>query len=232
MHAYSCDDRVPSGVGKARPHRSRYIELNPVRAWLIAQPGGYAWSSYRANAAARVDPLLTPPAEYLALGSDPAARASAYRALFDDALPCHLVDEIRSYLQQQKVLGTDRLRSWIEGRTGRFAAVRPLGRAPRHVQLFLAPFSLAAFSVLQSAATSGFSTLSPWPIPLFHQVEEKECPQNSIPLPCRQVSSCRCRSRSGRYRWPYRQCGRSKSYRPSVPGWRQSPFPYCPGELK
>lgn len=43
--------------------------------------------------------------EYLALGADPAARAEAYRALFEDALSDELVAEIRGYLQQQKVLG-------------------------------------------------------------------------------------------------------------------------------
>jgi len=110
---------------------SRYIELNPVRAWMVARPGEYPWSSYGTNATVRVDPLLTPHPEYLALGGDPTARASAYRTLFDDALPNDLVEEIRSYLQQQKVLGTDRFRSWVEARTGRFAAVRPVGRPPR-----------------------------------------------------------------------------------------------------
>lgn len=109
---------------------SRYIELNPVRAWMVAQPGDYPWSSYGAHVGERTDPLLTPHAEYLALGPDPAARASAYRALFADALPTELVGEIRSYLQQQKVLGSDRFRSWVEARTGRFAAVRPSGRPP------------------------------------------------------------------------------------------------------
>jgi hypothetical protein len=44
-----------------------------------------------------------------------------------------VVDEIRSYLQQQKVLGTDRFRSWVEARTGRFTAMRPSGRPPRHL---------------------------------------------------------------------------------------------------
>ncbi len=111
---------------------SRYIELNPVRAWMVAQPEDHPWSSYAANATGRVDPLLTPHPEYLALGADPTARASAYQALFADALPDALIAEIRSYLQQQKVLGTDRFRSWVEVRTGRFAAVRPVGRPPRH----------------------------------------------------------------------------------------------------
>jgi putative transposase len=110
---------------------SRYIELNPVRAWMVARPGDYPWSSYGAHAGEREDPLLMAHPAYLALGADPAARAAAYRALFDDALPDELVAEIRAYLQQQKALGTDRFRAWVEARTGRFAAARPLGRPPR-----------------------------------------------------------------------------------------------------
>lgn len=110
---------------------SRYIELNPVRAWMVAQPGEYPWSSYGANATGRVDLLLTSHPEYLALGSEPATRAMAYRALFADALPDELVEEIRRYLQQQKVLGADRFRSWVEARTGQFAAVRSIGRPAR-----------------------------------------------------------------------------------------------------
>lgn len=110
---------------------SRYIELNPVRAWMVAQPLDYPWSSHAANAAAHVDSLLTPHAEYLALGSDATARALAYRALFAESLPHELVEEIRCYLQQQKALGTDRFRSWVEARTGRFSSVRPVGRPTR-----------------------------------------------------------------------------------------------------
>jgi putative transposase len=99
---------------------------------MVARPGDYPWSSYGAHAGERVDALLMAHPEYLALGADPAARAAAaYRALFDDALPDELVAEIRGYLQQQKVLGTDRFHAWVEERTGRFAAARPLGRLPR-----------------------------------------------------------------------------------------------------
>lgn len=111
---------------------SRYIELNPVRAWMVAQPGDHPWSSHGANALGHADPLLTPHAEYLALGPDPSARATAYGALFTDAMPDPLVQEIRDYLQQQKALGTDRFRAWVEARTGRFATVRGAGRPPRH----------------------------------------------------------------------------------------------------
>jgi putative transposase len=107
---------------------SRYIELNPVRAWTVARPDDYAWSSWRGHVGQRVDPLLTPHPEYLALGADPATRALAYRTLSAEALPEDLVEEIRHYLQQQKALGSDRFRAWVEARTGRFAGLRQVGR--------------------------------------------------------------------------------------------------------
>jgi len=69
--------------------------------------------------------------EYLALGADSAARASAYQALFEEQLRDQLVAEIRHYLQQQKALGTDRFRAWVEARTGRFTGVRRAGRPPK-----------------------------------------------------------------------------------------------------
>jgi putative transposase len=64
----------------------RYIELNPVRAGLVARPEQYRWSSYGANALGFADALLTPHAFYYALGRTPAERQAAYRALFDVGL--------------------------------------------------------------------------------------------------------------------------------------------------
>ena len=110
---------------------SRYIELNPVRAWIAAEPADYPWSSHRANAGSAYDPLLSPHACYLALGSDPASRAAAYRNMFDERLPDDLVGEIRCYLRQQRALGSDHFRAWVEARTGRFATARPPGRPPQ-----------------------------------------------------------------------------------------------------
>jgi putative transposase len=39
---------------------SPYIELNAVRAWMVAQPGAHPWSSYAANGEGRTEPLPTP----------------------------------------------------------------------------------------------------------------------------------------------------------------------------
>jgi len=59
----------------------RYIELNPVRAGMVAAPGAHPWSSYAGNSGVRSDALLTPHVEYLALSANERARKDAYRAL-------------------------------------------------------------------------------------------------------------------------------------------------------
>ena len=74
----------------------RYIELNPVRAGIVAHPGLYLWSSHAVNTGARSDPALTAHPEFIALASDPRARASAYRALLEEGLDPALLDAIRT----------------------------------------------------------------------------------------------------------------------------------------
>ena len=56
----------------------RYIELNPVRAHLVARPEDYRWSSYRANALGYNDPAVSPHALYYALGRSADERRRAY----------------------------------------------------------------------------------------------------------------------------------------------------------
>jgi putative transposase len=60
----------------------RYVELNPVRAGMVQSADQYKWSSYRTNALARRDDLVSPHAEYVALASDSAERCEKYRRLF------------------------------------------------------------------------------------------------------------------------------------------------------
>ncbi len=109
---------------------SRYIELDPVCAWMVARPADYPWSSHGANAGYRKDPLLVPHPEYLALGADPCERAAAYRAVVAEGGEDGLVAEIRAHLQQQKALGSDRFQAWVTQRTGKFAGLRSRGRPP------------------------------------------------------------------------------------------------------
>ena len=58
-----------------------YIDLNPVRAGMVALPGAWPWSSHAHYLGQRIDKLITPHALYWALGNTPFAREAAYAAL-------------------------------------------------------------------------------------------------------------------------------------------------------
>lgn len=87
---------------------SRYIELNPVRAGMVTDPGQYRWSSYRHNGLGERDERMTPHAEYLALGASAQVRQAAYRALFRPQLDDEALPDIRLALSQGQPLGNDR----------------------------------------------------------------------------------------------------------------------------
>jgi putative transposase len=58
-----------------------YIDLNPVRAGMVALPAAWPWSSHAHYLGQRIDKLVTPHALYWALGNTPFAREAAYAAL-------------------------------------------------------------------------------------------------------------------------------------------------------
>lgn len=97
----------------------RYIELNPVRAVMVAHPADYPWSSYRANAQGDEDALVTPHEIYLGLGVTQASRLAAYRALFRSELEPGLVDEIRRATNGNFALGSARFAEAIAAVLGR-----------------------------------------------------------------------------------------------------------------
>ena len=108
---------VDSGSDLLRCYR--YIELNPVRARMVATPGEYPWSSYRSNATGHPDLLLTPHPAWLALGSTSAQRASAYAALVAEAVTEEELATIRQYVQRQHALGSVRFQAAIERQLAR-----------------------------------------------------------------------------------------------------------------
>ena len=96
----------------------RYIELNPVRAGMVADPGQYRWSSYRANGLGGTDVRLSPHERYCALGGEDRERQAAYRALFRPELDAEAVDDIRKALQLGMPVGSERFAEMICGRLG------------------------------------------------------------------------------------------------------------------
>ena len=107
---------------------SRYIELNPCRAGIVAEPFAYSWSSHRANAHGVANPLLKPHSLYLTLGATPAERQNAYRAMFEIPIPPAEIDLIRSQTNGGYALGTPSFHDFLQHRFNRPTDRRPTGR--------------------------------------------------------------------------------------------------------
>jgi putative transposase len=99
----------------------RYIELNPVRARMVAHPADYPWSSYRANALGHPSDVVVPRAEYLSLGETDAERRAHYAELFASELGNAELERIRDAVNGGFALGPDRFIAEIEGRLHRRA---------------------------------------------------------------------------------------------------------------
>ena len=108
-------------------HCQRYIELNPVRAGMVRDPGHYAHSSYRCNALGVEDPIVSPHLLYTQLVTGP-AQLGNYRKLFESELERNLVDDIRKATNACRVLGGDQFKDQIESMLNRRVRPGPIGR--------------------------------------------------------------------------------------------------------
>ena len=106
----------------------RYIELNPVRAAMVARAEEWRWSSVRANLALEADELVAPHPLFVEFAREP----SAYRELLQDGLSGTDLDAIRAHVRQERALGGSRFQSMVERTLNRPASYRPRGR-PRRV---------------------------------------------------------------------------------------------------
>lgn len=111
----------------------RYIELNPVRAGMVASPEAYPWSSYACNALGAPNPLVEPHAEYEALGRDERLRQAAYRSFFSDTLTEAQLAAIREATCSNLPYGSDEFISALElALKRRLRRVRSLSRTLAH----------------------------------------------------------------------------------------------------
>ena len=106
----------------------RYIEMNPVRAGMVARPDEYRWSSYGTNAIGRPNGMLAMHPLYLSLGRDKAAREHAYRELFRHHLDSAELQSVREALNQELVLGREDFKDKIEAMLQRQARAGLPGR--------------------------------------------------------------------------------------------------------
>jgi putative transposase len=82
-----------------------YMDLNPVRAAMVADPADYPWSSYPHYIGRKQDKLITPHPIYWELGNTPFARDEAYAGLVRSGVS----DE------QRRALTDSALRGWALG---------------------------------------------------------------------------------------------------------------------
>lgn len=112
----------------------RYIELNPVRAGMVAQPGEYRWSSFHRNSLGQADPLITEHPEYSELGDDVAARALVYSRLFDEGLEDAAVRDIRQSLDRCDPYGSDEFKRTVAA--GQAEVISETRNAPNGIKRF------------------------------------------------------------------------------------------------
>jgi len=111
----------------------RYIELNPVRAKMVARPAQYHWSSYQYHGAGRLLECLTPHPLYLGLGADAVSRCLAYQGLFSNEISHVDLSNIRQSLAHNYPLGTSHFCRQLELTLGRPIGQCEQGRPARAV---------------------------------------------------------------------------------------------------
>jgi putative transposase len=85
----------------------RYIELNPVRAGIVAAPRDYPWSSYRTRLGYANSPILDLDPLYRQLAADEPTRRERYSEFLREAVPEGEWQLIRTAVQRGRLTGND-----------------------------------------------------------------------------------------------------------------------------
>lgn len=91
----------------------RYIELNPVRAGVVTDPGDYHWSSYHVHSHGIRASMWSAHPTYLSLGETGIQRQSRYREMVGEALAQNVITKIRHCANSGLVLGTENFRTQV-----------------------------------------------------------------------------------------------------------------------
>lgn len=106
---------------------SRYIELNPVRARMVANASEYEWSSYSAHASPEESWIDLDPA-FCSLGETPEERSSHYVEFVAQSIPPSELELIKNAIQRGQLTGADRFVDEVEHLTGLRVERRGPGR--------------------------------------------------------------------------------------------------------
>ena len=106
---------------------SRYIELNPVRANMVAHPADYPWSSYQSHGLGKEIELLTAHCLYMGLGKTKAERLKNYNDLFKHYIPDKALDDLREATNKGWGVGSHKFLAEVQKACGRAAQKRRRG---------------------------------------------------------------------------------------------------------
>jgi putative transposase len=114
--SYVMDDRYTLAA-------ARYVELNPVRAGLVARAEDYPWSSARAHLLGRNDCLVK--------AAPLLARAEDWSSFLDEGTNAEDSHSLRAHQSTGRPLGSDAFVDELERALGRILKRRPPGPAPK-----------------------------------------------------------------------------------------------------
>ena len=106
----------------------RYVELNPVRAKIVASPEQYPWSSYVHRAGSSNCRWLDEHPLHAALGETRSERQTRYREWIRASIPEDEWGLIRVAVQRGQLTGRKRFQEIVEKRIGRRVELRGRGR--------------------------------------------------------------------------------------------------------
>lgn len=104
----------------------RYVELNPVRAFMVSRPEKYPWSSYRQKIEIGCFRWIDLDPCYLALGETAEKRCMAYAAYVSHTIPDEEWALIRLAVARGQLTGDRRFVDEVAYKTGR--RIEPRGR--------------------------------------------------------------------------------------------------------
>ena len=112
-----------------------YIDLNPVRAGLVALPDDYIWSSYGHYAGLRANNLISPHPLIWELGNTPFSREARYRELVQAGIAPQEQAALTQSVLSGWALGDLEFVSELEQVAGRRLSRSPAGRPAREKRL-------------------------------------------------------------------------------------------------
>lgn len=105
-----------------------YLDLNPVRAGVVAEPAEYKWSSHAHYIGRTVDRLITPPALYWELGNTPFSRELAYTEMVHFGISPAVQEAITASVLRGWPLGDQQFAQDLQQKTERRTAPARPGR--------------------------------------------------------------------------------------------------------